>query len=66
MPLRSAFTKTFSAINNALNDSSPDFSVIVQLLNQLDDESTKLHPVDEDILNIMLESNISERKIQFR
>lgn len=53
--------KTYNALNEALDDSSPDVNVIQQLLNQLDDKNIRLHAVDDEILNFMLINNVTEK-----
>lgn len=60
-PLRCALTNILNGLNEILNDSSPDANTIEQLLDQLIDISTRLPVVDEEMLNVMLINNISEK-----
>lgn len=57
--LRSAFTKTFNSLNEILNDSIHYVNIIEQLLDQLVDKGTRLHSVDEEILNFMMINSFS-------
>lgn len=41
-PFKSAFTKSYNALNEALTYSSSDVSMIHQLWNQLEDKSIRL------------------------
>lgn len=60
-PLRSAFTKSYNALSEAITEASPDVVLIEQLLETLIDKNTRLSSVDEDILNSMLTSGVTEK-----
>lgn len=54
--------KTYNTLNEALNHSSLVANVIEQLLDRSDDNIIKLSAVEDEILNFMLNDNISLKK----